>query len=481
MLIKLKAITHIIFSFLILNSTIFCQKNDPPRLAILSGTVMSEDDSPLDSIEVTKIQTLPVVDTTVVITHADGLFQFDLYGVLVSGVQDTQNTVSFGSINYMPDLPGLKVSLKKHSNVQIYISDILGRQKNITEKELNEGEHYFDINLIKNYANGIYIIGVVIDGHLFANKLLKTGEKYNWGTIEQIINNAGKLHKTTETARVLLNFKDLRRKHYSYYTSKETPIYTNKDTTCNMYLLTAKQLDHPFITLHYPPYIYDTLKTMRRLVLWLYQAGWPGAKNAFYPAPTPWQAFLDTANMPAGTKDSIRNNINYMLNVTGIPSEQLWNEVPYAIIPYTIPQMVVHCWYDTAEQFDPMCQKFHSYQSFQANVRGYTSITFNKDSLKKIEFGKATRIMMMQAFIYSPVWITDTNYFDYISNWEYYQNCPFEFGPIDYPTPDEVKLIKWFVRLNTLKRIMYIGYDILVDPDPVEMQIKKEIYIKVRK
>ena len=482
MLINLRAILLFVISIFILTSIIFCQGNNPPRLAILSGTVMSENDMPLDNIEITKIQIEPVVDTETVTTSADGVYSFDLIGVVVSGVEDTENVETTGSIKYMPDLPSLRVLLKKHSNVQIYISDILGQEKNISDKELNAGDYNFDINLVKNYASGIYIVAAVINGHLFANKLLKTGEKYSWGMIEQKINNAGNLHKPTATATVLLNFKDLRGKHYSYYTSDAAPIYTNKDTTCNMYLLTAKQLDHPFITLPYPPYIYDTLKTMRRLVLWFYQSNWPGAKNAFYPAPTPWQAFLDTANMPPGTKDSIRNSINYMLNITGIQLEQLWNEVYYSIIPYTIPQMVVHCWYDTSEVFDPMCQKFYTWQSIRDIVRGYTNMTFNKDSLKNTDFGKATRIMLMQALI-SPSfpWITDTNYFDYISNWEYFQDCPFDFGPVDYPTPDEVQLIKWFVRLNTLKRVLYIGYDILVDPDPVEKQIKNEEIYKIKR
>lgn len=468
MLINLRAILLFVISIFILTSIIFCQGNNPPRLAILSGTVMSEDDMPLDNIEVTKIQTEPVVDTATIITDADGVYSFNLNGVVVSGVENTENIETTGSIKYMPDLPSLRVLLKKHSSVQIYISDILGQEKNIADKELNAGEYNFDINLVKNYASGIYIVAAVINGHLFANKLLKTGEKYSWGMIEQKINNAGNLHKPTATATVLLNFKDLRGKHYSYYTSDAAPIYTNKDTTCNMYLLTAKQLDHPFITLHYPPYIYDTLKTMRRLVLWLYISNFPGTKNAFLPAPTPWQAFLDTANMPLDTKDSIRNNINYMLNTSGIPSEKLWNEVPYYINPPSIKQSVVYFKYDSSGTFTPPCQKFNIYQWNDTTVE-QINLRYNKDSLTTIDYGKATRIMMMQALTFARwKWIPDTNYFDYISNWEYFEDCPSEFGPVDYPTQDEIQIIKWFVRLNSLNRVLYIGYDILVDPNPDE-------------
>ncbi len=242
-----------------------------------------------------------------------------------------------------------------------------------------------------------------------------------------------------------------------------------------MYILTKKNLDKPFTPWTDPPYNQDTIKTLRRLVLWLYNAPLPGQKGSLEPAVTPWQAFLDTTNMPEGTEDSIRTAINYMLNITGIPPEQQWNETPNYIEPGSINECVALFHYEPSTTFDPPGVPFALGGRLNGtNVYGIDLI-FNKDSLANEDFGKATRILMQKALMNTPVWIPDSNYFNYIKGRENITTGTFQLGPVNYPTPDEVRITKYLTRMNRLNTVLIIGYDNLSEQEPTNNPTLKHI------
>ncbi len=201
---------------------------DSTRLAILQGTVMDENDQPQDSIEVTKIQTTPTIDSTTVMTGPDGKYSFPIKGVIITGIQDEKQTETIGKIKYIPNNPQLQLNLEKYSTIETYISDAIGQTTTIENKELEAGTHNINIEKIRNYANGVYIIATIIDGQMYANKISKIDKNtYSWGAtgnkenqLEKILTttkqNKKTLQKPQTEANIIIKYVDLKNKHYNY-------------------------------------------------------------------------------------------------------------------------------------------------------------------------------------------------------------------------------------------------------------------------
>ncbi|GIU70195.1 MAG: hypothetical protein KatS3mg002_1431 [Candidatus Woesearchaeota archaeon] len=362
-------------------------------------------------------------------TNSEGYYTFT-----ITGIKDQKETKNIGTIKYNTiNTPTIELNLKTPSKVQIKIYDQLGQE---IKTLLNEETKQKTINInINNLTNGIYILQTTINGKQYNNKILKTGQKYNYGkTQEQITETTTKtIEKTTEQLLIAREFQDPNNQYHTYSDSDVEPYAENisKDFT----LIPRIQLENPITDPEYP--IIPNINTIRDL-LW-YGGRVQGYWNYQQHGKTqyPIKIYIDSSNAPTGGITSARNIIQYFQDSLNIHPDSLIQETPINIEPNFnngISAMKI-IWTDSTQTYGYNSVLTYIYSSsHDVFIGGEIYIDTNKvTTTENIEKYIALNIQRYITGLVNP--INNQNYLQYTTAGN-------RIGPTKRPNNDEKKLIK---------------------------------------
>lgn len=159
------------------------------------------------------------------------------YSFTITGIEDVLNIETVGEIRYsIINTPTIELNLKKTSQVQIKIFDLLGQE---LKTLLNEVTKQKTINAdIDRTASGVYILQILINGKPYNNTILKVSNSYLFGKNRQLLTNEGKKQTLGKLVGItpLIKINDLTNQHHAYHSAAGQEGSTTSNSSFNMAL-----------------------------------------------------------------------------------------------------------------------------------------------------------------------------------------------------------------------------------------------------
>lgn len=278
---------------------------------------------PLEGIEAKLITYNPFPTDTLgpALTNSQGYYTFT-----ITGIEDIVKIENIGEIKYqIINTPTIELNLNKLSKVQIKIYDMLGKEiKTLLNEETKQKTINTDIN---NLASGVYIIQTTIDGKPYANKILKTDNKYNYGKNRQEVTQKttkNNLEKITDELLIGREFKDPNNQYHNYKHGEVEPYAEEKKQ--DFTLIPRITLENPITDPEYT--VIPNINTIRDLKWYArrVQGEWDNKGDA--PMLWPIKLYIDSSNAPTGWIPEIRNVIQYYQDSLNIHPDSLIKENP---------------------------------------------------------------------------------------------------------------------------------------------------------